>query len=60
MKELEFVKGILIDAKPRGRRKMHSTDSKMFHIMVCVLRAAHFVVFTVGTHRVLETSLKDV
>lgn len=50
MKELEFVKGILIDAKPRGRRKMHSAGSKTFPVMVRVLGADWFVVFTMSGH----------
>lgn len=44
----QFVKNILIDFKHRGRRKKHSEDSKIFHIIVCVFRVADFTVGTVG------------
>lgn len=44
----QFVKSILIDFKHRGRRKKHSEDSKIFHIIVCVFRVADFTVGTVG------------
>lgn len=44
----EFVKGILIAIKHKGRKKEHLEDSETFQIVVCVLRMALLVVFTVS------------